>query len=45
MSAAEDRLAATTVAASVPRLRPDYRAVLLTVEGVVPGPSDATESD
>ena len=35
-------LAAASVDASVLRLRPDYRALLLTVQGVVPGPSDET---
>ena len=35
-------LAAARVDASVLQLRPDYRAQLLTVQGVVPGPSDKT---
>ncbi len=42
MSAAGDLLAAATVAPSVLQLRPDYRAMLVTVEGIVPGPSDDT---
>jgi DNA/RNA-binding domain of Phe-tRNA-synthetase-like protein len=35
-------LAAATVDAAVLDLRPDYRAVLLTADGLVGGPSDAT---
>lgn len=42
MIAAGDWLAAASVAPAVLELRPDYRAVLLTVEGIVPGPSDET---
>lgn len=42
MSSAGDWLGAATVAPSVLQLRPDYRALLLTVEGVVPGPSNET---
>lgn len=34
-------LAAATVHPSVLELRPDYRALLLAVEGIVPGPGDA----
>jgi DNA/RNA-binding domain of Phe-tRNA-synthetase-like protein len=37
---AGDLLAAAHVDPSVLELRPDYRALLLTVEGIVPGPSD-----
>lgn len=40
MSHPADPLAGAGVAPAVLELRPDYRAVLLTVEGIVPGPSD-----
>ena len=36
----QDFLAAATVDAAVFALRPDYRALLLAVDGLVPGPSD-----
>lgn len=36
----EQWLAAATVDPAVLALRPDYRALLLTVRGIVPGPSD-----
>jgi DNA/RNA-binding domain of Phe-tRNA-synthetase-like protein len=39
---AEDLLAAASVHPSVFELRPDYRALLLTVEGIEPGASDET---
>jgi DNA/RNA-binding domain of Phe-tRNA-synthetase-like protein len=39
-SALEEFLAGGHVDASVFELRPDYRAMLLAVEGLVPGPSD-----
>lgn len=35
-----DRLAAASIDPAVLELRPDYRALLLTVEGITPGPSD-----
>lgn len=38
----ERQLAAASVDPSVLELRPDYRALLLTVRGIVPGPSDDT---
>jgi DNA/RNA-binding domain of Phe-tRNA-synthetase-like protein len=37
----EDFLAGACVDAAVFALRPDYRAMLLAVDGIVPGPSDA----
>jgi DNA/RNA-binding domain of Phe-tRNA-synthetase-like protein len=37
----EDFLAGARVDAAVFALRPDYRAMLLAVDGIVPGPSDA----
>jgi DNA/RNA-binding domain of Phe-tRNA-synthetase-like protein len=37
----DDILAAATVDDDVFALRPDYRAMLLTVSGIVPGPGDA----
>ena len=39
--AALDWLAAARIDPAVSALRPDYRALLLVVEGLVPGPSDA----
>lgn len=41
-ASSEAFLAGASVHPSVFELRPDYRAVLLTVEGIVPGPSDQT---
>lgn len=38
----DDYLAAASVDAAVFELRPDYRALLLAVDGLVPGPSDDT---
>ncbi|MGH3337104.1 MAG: B3/B4 domain-containing protein, partial [Nocardioides sp.] len=42
LSTLEEFLAGGHVDASVFQLRPDYRATLLAVEGLVPGPSDRT---
>jgi DNA/RNA-binding domain of Phe-tRNA-synthetase-like protein len=41
MSATRDFLAAVRVADEVRELRPDYRALLVVAEGLLPGPSDA----
>lgn len=41
MNALEDVLAGAHVEAAVFALRPDYRALLLAVDGLVPAPSDA----
>ena len=38
----EDFLAGGRVDAEVFALRPDYRALLIVVDGLIPGPSDAT---
>lgn len=42
MTAPEDWLARAGIHASVLALRPDYRAVLATAHGLLPGPSDET---
>jgi DNA/RNA-binding domain of Phe-tRNA-synthetase-like protein len=39
-TAREDRLAGAQVESAVFALRPDYRALLVTVDGLVPGPTD-----
>jgi len=36
----EEFLAGACVAAAVFELRPDYRVLLLAVDGIVPGPGD-----
>jgi DNA/RNA-binding domain of Phe-tRNA-synthetase-like protein len=40
-SAAEEWLAAASIDPSVGALRPDYRALLIVAEGLLPGPGDA----
>jgi DNA/RNA-binding domain of Phe-tRNA-synthetase-like protein len=42
LSALQSFLDGASVAPSVSALRPDYRALLLAVDGIVPGPSDET---
>jgi DNA/RNA-binding domain of Phe-tRNA-synthetase-like protein len=42
MADLDEFLAGSHVDASVFKLRPDYRALLLAVDGIVPGPSDET---
>ena len=39
----EEFLAGARVDADVFALRPDYRALLVAVDGLVPGPSDADQ--
>ncbi|MDF4252674.1 phenylalanine--tRNA ligase beta subunit-related protein [Streptomyces sp. WMMB303] len=45
MSMTEDWLAAARIDPSVGALRPDYRALLIVAEGLVPGPSDAVSEE
>ncbi|MFE9333173.1 B3/4 domain-containing protein [Streptomyces sp. NPDC006925] len=45
MSTTEDWLAAARIDPSVGALRPDYRALLIVAEGLVPGPSDAVSEE
>lgn len=42
MSSSQSALASATVAPEVLALRPDYRALLITIDGLNPGPCDAT---
>lgn len=44
-STLHDLLEQAEVAADVAALRPDYRALLLAVDGIEPGPSDASTED
>jgi DNA/RNA-binding domain of Phe-tRNA-synthetase-like protein len=45
LSVLQDFLAAASVDAPVFALRPDYRALLLAVDGLVPGPSDQASEE
>ncbi|MFE9388942.1 B3/4 domain-containing protein [Streptomyces sp. NPDC006784] len=45
MSMTEDWLAGARIDPSVGALRPDYRALLIVAEGLVPGPSDAASEE
>lgn len=42
MPSSQSALAAATIASEVLALRPDYRALLITIDNLIPGPSDST---